>query len=424
MIFYRAFIRGLKNMSIKKNIILFSFLSVLCAQASIPKLVKTPRSKVVSSEVVISSNIDSKGNSLWVKHTIIKHENGNIDDIFEYFPTEVEAVQGRWNKASQAKALPAEREEPVGIDETDSDDFLPFPMPKPTAVPTPKTKVVSTRKDPSGQPAQPSQVQKIHLSNKQILSAAQEIYDQLVLQFTGSMTAEEVAALMKKNNFENYDDATFEQITQTISNVLQDMDCLADDMCQKLQEIPNFKVGLKDTIKARVGLKDTIKALERYLKNYLRMINQKQYISDDLTQALMNRFVYKKLKQDKFLKYAKELYLNLMQQRPEIDWSKDVEEVRKSIINYFYQSKVPNIIEMKKRFPMIIIQNNLQAKDDFNEIIDWVAKKIVLPPNRPSEDLGIKLEQQIFQQQLEQAQSEKDRLEGAMLKREAALKGK
>ena len=223
---------------------------------------------------------------------------------------------------------------------------------------------------------------------------------------------------MFKNNFKNYDDVTLRKISQKISNALQDLDGLADVMYKVLKQQQNFTFRPKDTDEAK----------ERYWKNYLWQYAQR-YVSNDLAQALKDRFLYKKLQPNESLQYAKELYWNLMQD-PTIDWLKDskdskknsnLEAVTRIVRNYLQNSTAPNVVEIRKRLPFVTVEDNLQVRDDLNEIIDWTAKKIALPVNRASGNLGEKFEEQFFQQQQQMRKAIKDKLEGDMLERQQAL---
>ncbi|MBP6892580.1 hypothetical protein KBB68_03300 [Candidatus Babeliales bacterium] len=279
-------------MFIKKNIILFSFLFVSCAQNLICSGQNLPKSGSGQNKFEIISKtvqVYCLPTKTWVRETQRFYSNGNSYEDWEYFPTKEEAELGRLNKAQQAKALPAHNEETdsVVIAQEEDDDFPAFGPIEQTLKKKPMSSAIVPVGAPlfvsqprSSQPVQPFQVQKIHLSDEKIRPVAESIYDKLVLQFTGSMTTEEVAALMKKNNFENYDDVTFQKIARMISTVLKNLDYLAEEIYEKLQSYENFQFERTHTKEEQ----------ERYLKNYLGKMNQGQYISNNLQEKILARF--------------------------------------------------------------------------------------------------------------------------------------
>lgn len=395
----------------KKNIILLSFLFASCLNVS----VATAMSKVV--EVNVLEKRDEQGKPLWVVEIKEIGLDGTEFEEWKYFSTkaeaETEAAIAKAKKAvkptsKSAPALPALNEE--------DDDLLPFGSIEPVSntKPTPSVKVPGGAPDftkkISSQPRQPSQIPKITLSDYQIPSAAQKIQDICILEFTGSMSPDEVKNLLIKKGYVLYDDATIAKIADHISNVLQDVDGLADVMYQTLRNRSDFGFDSRNTKQSN----------EKYLKNYLWLQNRKQYISDDLKQALMNRLAYEKLEKYEFLKYANDFYARMMQDS-RIVWPSNLklDKVKETVGRYFQYSQDPKIVKLRNRIPMMAMVNNFEAKNDAKELIDVVAQKIALPVNRPPKNLGEQLQQAVFEQQLEQAQKEKNRLEGAMSQRQA-----
>ena len=234
------------------------------------------------------------------------------------------------------------------------------------------------------QPVQPKRIEKISISDKLIPSVAKTIQDKLLLKFTGAMNFDEVKALLKNNGYVNYKDETLEKIAQKISDALKDLDDLADMMYKRLlQPSSNFKFRSTDDEAAQ----------ERYLKNYLWQ-NSGKYISDDLKQRFMNILTYKKLEKDELLKYAKKLYLNLANPLIDSPLSLKLDTVKETVRKYLQYSEDPEIVNIRQRLPMIVINNNSQAQEDAKNLIDWVTKKIALPVQRRPEDLEKKLQEQ------------------------------
>ncbi len=278
--------------------------------------------------------------------------------------------------------------------DSDDDDLLAFgpvtsaPKPSQRAVALPGQLAKSLQ-----QPVQPFQIQKISLKNDQIPSVVARIQDELILKFTGFMSPEQVQELLIKEGYSSYDQATMQKIVYAITYNLQDIEGLADVMYQSLSQRSDF--GFRPT--------DNVHAQERYLKNYLRMKNKSTYISDELTKALMQRFAYEKLKKDEFLQYANDFYARMIQHSA-IDSLLNIKDTKarlnsiKNVVqSHFQYSLDPEIVKLRHRVPIIIIQDNLQAQKDVHELIDMVAKKIGLPAKRQSEDLGKELEERFKQ---------------------------
>lgn len=400
----------------KKNIILLSFLFASCLHVS----VATAMSKVVPKtiEVNVLQKIDQQGKPLWVVEIKEIGLDGTEFEEWKYFSTKAEAETAaaiaKAKKAvkptsKSARALPA-------LNEEDDDDLLAFGLPESSSNTKPMLSVKVSGGAPdftkkiSSQPRQPSQIPKITLSDYQIPSAAQKIQDICILEFTGSMSPDEVKNLLIKKGYVLYDDATIAKIADYISNVLQDVDGLADVMYQTLRNRSDFGFDSRNSKQSN----------EKYLKNYLWLQNRKQYISDDLKQALMNRLAYEKLEKYEFLKYANDFYARVMQDS-RIVWPSNLklDNVKETVGRYFQYSQDPKIVKLRNRIPMMAIVNNSEAKNDAKELIDMVAQKIALPVNRPPKNLGEQLQQAVFEQQLEQAQKEKNRLEDAMSQRQA-----
>ena len=395
-------------MFIKKSIFLLSLFFVLSVQASQIVPIRTTEKNGTTTQVFVFLDVDSSEKVTWMRETRVTGPDGNvIGEEWDGFSTQAEA-EGRWSVIQENDDSDDSDEEERGMGaRTKSSFYYPFPF-----------EDEEDKIQPARPLLQPRELQKISLRHDQISSVAQKLQDDLILQFTGRMTPEEVVRLIEKNNFKNYDDVTLRKISQKISNALQDLDGLADVMYKVLKQQQNFTFRPKDTDEAK----------ERYWKNYLWQYAQR-YVSNDLAQALKDRFLYKKLQPNESLQYAKELYWNLMQD-PTIDWLKDskdskknsnLEAVTRIVRNYLQNSTAPNVVEIRKRLPFVTVEDNLQVRDDLNEIIDWTAKKIALPVNRASGNLGEKFEEQFFQQQQQMRKAIKDKLEGDMLERQQAL---
>lgn len=307
---------------------------------------------------------------------------------FEVFDQDFERSQAEelstaLGNLSRQPSVVIEEDDGSGSDSDEEQDFF-GPVSAPTPTPSKRPVALPASLAKSVQPVQPFQVQKISLQDYQIPNVVQQIQDNLLLSFTGSMTPDEVAALLKRKEYTSYDDATIHKLSYAIAYNLQDLEGLADVLYQSLLQRSDF--GFRST--------DNTDAKERYLKNYLRMRSKGAYISDELTKALMQRFEYETLKKDEFLKYANNFYVSMMKD-PNIDapLSLKLDRVKETVEKHFQYSSDPEIVKLRHRVPLVVIQNNVHAQNDVKKLIDFVAKKIALPARRQPEDLGKKLEE-------------------------------